>query len=371
MFSHLKAGRPDVPGTGTAHGRPAQASRFGVPAAAVRPLGAAAVACAAAFAIAGCQPLTTASPSGTAPSGSTTSSASASASAPAMNLPAQTMALAAQQSQQIRSFTGLLSIQATGALNLNLFGTVAEQTQPTPLVEVQARVSGLPGMLTAILNGTTAYLKSSFLTRGHARPWAQMPYSSMQSSSMMMNSGSSSSGVNLGSLLQQLLTTGPQAQTQMFTAAPSMQAMGTSMISGFPVSQFAGSYNLGTAMGRLSSGLQPTVQSEMNTGISRTQFRVWIGKAHHLVRKLVLVEFGKNTRITITLTITSVNRPVTIMIPPNALIIGAGGTTMPMATPTPTKPMVTMTPAPGMTATPAPGATTPAPTPTGVAPTHW
>lgn len=301
-----------------------------------------------------------------------------------MSPAAQVMFLAAQQSQQIRSFTGLLSIQATGALNLSLFGTVAEVSQPTPLVEVQAKVTGLPGELTAILNGTTAYLKSSFLTRSQSRPWAQMPYSSMPSSSMMNSSSSSgvnsssSSGVNLGSVLQQLLAAGPQAQTQMFTAAPSMQSLGTSMIGGIPSSEFAGSYSLGTAMTKLSSSLQPTVQSEMNSGITKTQFWVWIGKAHHMVRKLVLVEFANKTKITITLTVTSVNQPVTIVIPSNALIIGAGGTTMPATDPTtmPTGSMVTSTPTPGMTtpgmtSTPIPGVTTPAPTPTSVAPTHW
>ena len=110
-----------LPKPGTTQDRPSQTVRFGVPARAVRPLGFAAVAVAAALTVAGCKPGVF---SGNSSSGSqfgTTSTSSA-------------FSLAAQQTQQIRSFNADLQIQATGALNATLTGTLHEVTAPTPLI---------------------------------------------------------------------------------------------------------------------------------------------------------------------------------------------------------------------------------------------
>ena len=84
------------------------------------------------------------------------------------------------------------------------------------------------------------------------------------------------------------------------------------------------------------------------------------------MRKLVLIEIGNNTRITITLVITSINQPMHIKMPSTTVIFVLGG-----ATPTPTPSMtVTPTAKPTTAATPTPTARagrdrTPAPVPTG------
>jgi hypothetical protein len=100
----------------------------------------------------------------------------------------------------------------------------------------------------------------------------------------------------------------------------------------------------------------------------------------HQLRKLVLIEIGNNTKVTITLVITSINQPMHIGMPSTTLIFVLGGATpspAPSMTVTPTvQPTVTTTPTMG--ATPTPGATsttsmtsTPTPVPTGAGPTHW
>ena len=90
MFSQMKARRPGAPEEGTTRVRPSQTVRFGVPARAVRPLGFAAIAVAAAVAVAGCKPGTYSGASSTGSHSGTTSSASA-------------FSLASQQTQSIRS----------------------------------------------------------------------------------------------------------------------------------------------------------------------------------------------------------------------------------------------------------------------------
>lgn len=359
MFSQLKARRSGVPAKGTSPVRQAQAVRFGVPARAVRPLGFAAVAVAAAVTVAGCKP---GSYSGASSSGSQFGTTSSSPTV-------QVMTLAAQQAQQVRSFTANLEIQATGNLNATLFGTLNEVTTPTPLISINANAGSL-GNVQLILNNGMAYLKSPLVSRSYGKPWMGGTYSAM----------SSSSGLNLGSLINVLQTSSPMVQTQMFGHGSNERRMGSMMWNGMRTTEYGGHYNLASVLGSLSSSMQPMMQSEMNSGINMTRFRVWMDQTR-MIRKMILIELGNNTRITITLTITSINQPMQIQMPSTTLIFILPGTTTttPTATPTitvkptttvaptPTATMpVTSTPTPGMSSTPTPAV----PAPSSM-PTHW
>jgi hypothetical protein len=356
VFSQLKARRPDAPQPGTTQDRPARPARFGGPARAVRPLGFAAVAAVAAITVAGCKPgVYTSSPSGSGSQSGMSSSA---------------LSLAAQQTQQIRSFSADVEIQATGALNATLTGTLHEVTTPSPVMSLHANAGAL-GHIRVIVSNGMAYLKSPFLMHAYGKPWVMGS----------MNTMSSTSGLNLGPLLGLLSTSSPLVQVPLFSQGSNIRMMGHSMMDGSRVSEFGGHYMLSHVMGSLNSQLQPSMQSVMNSGISMTRFRAWMDSAHQ-VRKLVLIEIGNNTKITITLVITSVNQPMHVNIPSTTLIFVLGG-----ATPTPTpsmtvRPTGTPTVMPTVTATPTMGATptptstlgatsTPAPVPTGAGPTHW
>jgi hypothetical protein len=322
---------------------------------AVRPLGIAAIAVAAAVVVAGCKPGTySGAPSSGSPS-ETNSSASA-------------FSLAAQQTQSIRSFTADLKIQATGALNATLTGSLREVTAPTPIIAIRAHAGAL-GNIRVILTDGMAYVKSPLLMRANGKPWVMGSASGM----------SSASGLNLGPLLSLLSTSSPLVQVPLFSQGQNTRLMRHSMMNGARVSEWGGHYMLSNVLGSLNSQLQPGFQSMMNSGVAMTRFRAWMDSSH-LVRKLVLIDQGASTRIVITLVITSVNQPIHITLPPATLIFVLGG-----ATPTPTPSMTvtptvqpTVTTTPTMAATPTPGATgttgvtsTPTPVPTGAGPTHW
>jgi hypothetical protein len=359
VFSQLKARRSGAPQPGTTQDRPARPARFGGPARAVRPLGFAAVAAVAAITVAGCKP------------GVYTSSSSGSGSQSGMSS-SSALSLAAQQTQQIRSFSADVEIQATGALNATLTGTLHEVTTPSPVMSLRANAGALGNIRVIVSNGM-AYLKSPFLMHAYGKPWVMGS----------MNTMSSTSGLNLGPLLGLLSTSSPLVQVPLFSQGSNIRMMGHSMMDGSRMSEFGGHYMLSHVLGSLNSQLQPSMQSVMNSGISMTRFRAWMDSAHQ-VRKLVLIEIGNNTKITITLVITSVNQPMHIKIPSTTVIFVLGGAT---ATPTPSMtvtptgtptvtPTVTATPTMGATPTPTPtstvGATsTPAPVPTGAGPTHW
>ena len=355
MFSQLKARRSGAPEEGTTRVRPSQTVRFGVPARAVRPLGFAAIAVAAAVAVAGCKP-------------GTYSGASSSGSQSGITSSASAFSLASQQTQSIRSFSADLEVQATGALNATLTGTLHEVTTPTPIIAIHAHAGGL-GNIRVILTNGMAYLKSPFMMRAHGKPWVMGSMSSM----------SSTSGLNLGPLLSLLSTSSPLVQVPLFSQAQNTRMMGHSMMNGMRMSEWGGHYMLSNVLGSLNSSVQPSFQSMMNSGLSMTRFRAWMDSSH-MVRKLVLIEQGANTRIVITLVITSINQPMHITMPSTTLIFILPGTTA-TATPTPSmtvtptvRPTVTTTPTMGATpvATSTTGVTsTPTPVPTGAGPTHW
>jgi hypothetical protein len=353
VFSQLKARQSGAPQPGTTQDRPARAARFGVPARAVRPLGFAAVAAAAAIAVAGCKPgAYTSTPSSGSQSGMSSTSA---------------LSLAAQQTRQIRSFTADVQIQATGALNATLTGTLHEVTTPTPVMSLRANAGGL-GNIRVILSNGMAYMKSPFMMKTFGKPWVMGSMNTM-----------GTSGLNLGPLLGLLSTSSPLVQVPLFSQASNVRMMGHSMMDGSQMSEWGGHYMLSNVLGSLNSSLQPGMRSVMNSGISMTRFRSWMDSAH-MVRKLVLIEIGNNTRITITLVITSINRPMHIRMPSTTLIFVLGGATprpTPTMTVTPTvTPTVMTTPTMGPTPTPVATSaggvtTTPTPVPTGAGPTHW
>jgi hypothetical protein len=334
VFSQLKAARLGAPRKGPSIAR------------AARPLGFAAVALAAAVTVAGCKPgsITSATPGGAHPSGSMSSGSMTTGSS------MSALSLAAQRSQQIRSFTANLEIQASGALHATLTGTLKEATTPSPLIAVRARAGAL-GRIRLILANGMVYLKSPLLARVYHKPWVAGPASAM----------GQMSSLNLGPLLGLLQTASPAVQLPLFSQGMNVRQMGAMASSqmgamGSRMTEFGGHYRLSSAMHSMAAGLQPSVQSMMNNGLNMTRFRVWMGNGH-MVHKLVLIVLGRHTRIVITLVITSVNRPVRIQLPQAALIFVLGG-----ATPTPS-----MTPTMMPSATPS-TSMTPAPTPTGTAP---
>jgi hypothetical protein len=361
VLSHLMGSRPGTPHRRATPVWPAQATRVGLPARAGRALGAV-LACAAVITIAGCKPgfLSSGSPSATPSAGTATASSGSTQRASA----ASAMTTLARNAQGSASFVATLEIHATGNSAAQLSGTLIGQTQPNVLVDVRA---SHPAGLEAILAGDMTYLKIGALTGTAGRPWVAVPYSSL----------ANSSSAGLASVIQQMRGSNPLAQTQMFPAATNVREAGRSTINGVPTTQYSGSYSAAAGLGQLAPGLRAGVESGMmSSGITSTAFTVWVD-ARHQVRKMTLVEFGRNTRIEIVLVIVSINQPVQIQIPPAGQVAGVNITPAPRVTMTPTPAMTTAptptpgttsTPTPGPTSTPTPSTSTPAPS---TGPTHW
>lgn len=330
---------------------------------AVRPLGFAAVAVAAAVTIAGCKPSSFSSSSGSGSSLGTTASSSS---------VGQTLSRAAQQTQQVNTLSASVQITATGATTANLFGTMNEvaTTPNSPTISIAANAGQL-GNVKIILSNGMAYMRSPLFMSAYHHRWIEGT----------MNAMSNSSGLNLGPLLALLEGSSPLTQTQLFPYGSNTRFMGFSHFGGSRMREYGGHYVLSNILGQLPSSMQPTVQSWMNSGLSMTRFRVFLD-ASHMVRKLVLIETVNGTVFTITLNINSLNQPMHIAMPSTTIVfvLPGTGTGTVTATPTPTMaatPTATpTTPATGMTPTPAStvpatGTTPGASAAPSTMPTHW
>jgi hypothetical protein len=325
-----------------------------------RPLGFAAVAVAAAVTIAGCKPSSFSTSSGSGSSLGTTASSSS---------VGQILSLAAQQTQQVNTFSASVQITATGTTNANLFGTMNEvaTTPSSPTISIAANAGQL-GNVKIILSNGMAYMRSPLFLSAYHHRWVEGTMSSM----------SNSSGLNFGPLLALLEGSSPIMQTQLFPYGSNMRFMGFSPFDGSRMREYGGHYVLADILSHLSSNMQPTVQSWMNSGLSMTRFRVFLD-ASHMVRKLVLIDTVNGTTFTITLTLNSFNQPMHIAMPPSTLVFILPGTgtntgtgtvtTTPTMGATPTAQPTTagMTP----TTSPTPASTMPAGSTPTTMPTHW
>jgi hypothetical protein len=227
--------------------------------------------------------------------------------------PQQAIQLAAHTTSSANSFVGTLSLRLntpSGAGDIS--GTFTEQLHPSLLARVGIGTfdmggQSLPGGLSEIVTANSVYLKLSALTQAlhTSKPWIEVPLSAV----------SKATGVNLGALFSQLQTSSPLTQTMMFAGATDVRTVGTGVADGVPVTEYAGSISLTKALAKLPASLRASVaQQDQTAGTSSIRFTAWVD-GQHMVRKAVVTETGSSISETITITIDSINQPVSVQVP--------------------------------------------------------
>jgi hypothetical protein len=257
---------------------------------------------------------------GCAASSSSSAGGGGSSTAPANPLAA--VKLAAKTTGNVNSFTAAMNIQITpkgGAASATglsgptqLTMTFAEQVHPTLLVSANVElpnVGGTPmgGELSEVITPATVYLKWSYLTRQlHlAKPWLAVPVSTF-----------SKLGINLGQIMDQATSNGPLADSQLLADATSVRRVGTGSIGGVPVTEYTGTIPLSNALSHLSGNLKTMVeQLESAGGITSETFTIWVD-GNNMLRKVATTAAGTALTESTVMTITSVNQPGSIALPP-------------------------------------------------------
>jgi hypothetical protein len=229
--------------------------------------------------------------------------------------PQRAIELAAKTSQAVNSFAASMTIRidsgATGTINLA--GTITEQLHPSLLAEADYSTVGmggqsLPGGMNEIVTPTSVYIKLGMITQTlhTSKPWIAISFSAL----------SKATGVNLTSLFSALQTSSPLNQSQLFAGATNVRQVGTGVINGVPVTEYTGSVSMTQALAKLPASLRGSLGADIEkAGIGSAKFTEWLD-AQHQVRKVIVTETGSSLSETITTTITSINQPVNVQIPP-------------------------------------------------------
>jgi hypothetical protein len=224
--------------------------------------------------------------------------------------PFRAITLAADQTRSVTSFSSTLDMQLSGQSGGTIAGTLAIQTKPTLLMNLDMstlKLAGqsVPGGMQEILTGNNLYLKMSILAQELGKPWVVVPYSELQKGT----------GIDFSQLVGQVETDDPLVQTQMFTSAKNVRTVGTQTIDGVQTTHYAGSYTITAGISKVPASMRPMVTKELQTaGISKVQFNVWID-GQHRVRKIEVIEPGSTETVDTTMQVTSIGQPVNAAIP--------------------------------------------------------
>jgi hypothetical protein len=253
---------------------------------------------------------------GCAAAGSGTSATGPGPTSTAGSSPVEAVKLAAKTTSGANSFTGTMSLQATGssgsADNVSMTASMAEQLHPSLLAEVRigtlsAAGQSLPGGLTELITPSTLYMQWSFLTQElhTGKPWLAIPVSGL----------SKSSGVNLSQIFSQATSNSPLNESQLLAGASDVQRIGTGTVDGVPVTEYRGTVPIDKGLQYLSGSAKTALQQQITAaGLTTATFTVWIDSSQ-VMRKAVITEHGTALTEVITITITSLNQPVNIQIP--------------------------------------------------------
>jgi hypothetical protein len=226
--------------------------------------------------------------------------------------PQQAVLLAARHAGIARSVTATFSMRTSGLIGVSMSGSVAEQVRPRLLADIDIasmRVAGqsLPGGMTEIVTDKALLMKASVLgpVRG-GKPWIELRFSDL----------SGQTGIDLGKILQQAENNDPLAQTRLLAGAAGVRKIGTGTINGVPVTAYTGHYTMADAIAKLPADQRQAVQQQMaRAGISTVDFTVWLDDQQQ-VRKIELREHGTALTLAMTMTVTSINQPVSVQLPP-------------------------------------------------------
>lgn len=226
----------------------------------------------------------------------------------------QAIRLAANASAKVNSLTAKLSVRGGPAGTVSgLTGSMQIQVKPTLLLQAKFNVSGAGAsnsQLEEIVTKDTIYFKDSALARASGKPWIKIKFSQL----------SGRLGINFASLVQNLESSNPLAQTRLFAVSKNIHAVGTQVVNGVRCTVYKGSYEPLAALASLSPSLRKVLGPMLRSmGAQPAQFTAWID-GQHLLRKAITHEVIGGQEATTVYTVTSINQPITVAIPPASQI---------------------------------------------------
>ncbi len=222
--------------------------------------------------------------------------------------PRHILLAAATRAQQMTSATMLLTSQVSGIQSLTITGTIWFQRKPTLLIagNIRLAAAGQSVHVREIITSTASYVSTPSLARQFGKPWVKIDLSALKSPS----------GATFAPLVRSLQNSNFTDQAELLTLAKNVRVVGTQTVGGVPTTEYACSLN--AAQGRKAvpasfrKFLAPGLRALGNTTI---RFHVWIDHQNRMRKATEVVTVNGET-VRTTLTITALNQPVHITLPP-------------------------------------------------------
>lgn len=218
------------------------------------------------------------------------------------------MAIAATRTQQITSATETLLVQVSGAQRQTTTGTIRVQLKPTVQIgeNIDVVAGGTTTGIKAIVTSSALYLSEPALSKQFGKPWLKIDLKAL----------TGSDGASLGALVQSIQGNNFANQAELLTIAKNTHVVGTQVIDGISTTESAGSFPASEAMKVLPAAFRKILGPALQTlGNSIVSFHVWVDGQHYM-RKMVETETANAETINTTLTISGINQPIHIAIPP-------------------------------------------------------
>jgi hypothetical protein len=239
-------------------------------------------------------------------SGTTTPASAASAT------PQEALLLASKTGQSDKSLDARFAVQGTTSSgSLSLDGTLQEQIHPSLLAELNISSfstagQSIPGGLSEIVTPDAFYMRFSELMQAlHVtKPWAEIQLSAL-----------GTTGSTLQSLYSQLQSSSPATQATELATSKDARKVGTGVIDGVPVTEYAGSYSISQAVAALPASERATLGTSISASdITSSQFKIWIDGSNQ-PRKIIITQAGPAVSETTAINVTRYNQPVSISLP--------------------------------------------------------
>jgi len=222
--------------------------------------------------------------------------------------PRQALLTAATQAQRMTSATELVIIQASGIQSETITGTIRARLKPSLRLAASLILAepGRSAQVTEILTGRALYASGSLVNSPAGKPWVKIDLSALK--------GTAAASVT--PLIHSLQSSNLRDQTELLTVATNTRAAGTQTIDGVPTTEYAGSLNAAEAQQALPAGLRTALAPQLQPlGNNTISFHIWIDGQND-VRKFTDVVTVNGETVHATATITALNQPVHVTLPP-------------------------------------------------------
>ena len=221
--------------------------------------------------------------------------------------PRQALLSAAAHMQKVTSAVERLSIKVGGAQGGTTTGVINTQLRPLLLgADLNLNVNGKSTAIKEVLTTSDIYFSAPALTGQTGKQWVKIPLSVLKGPA----------GATFGALFHSLQSNNFTNQTELLTAAKNVRFIGRVTVGGASVTEYAGSFEADAALKTVPASYRKALSAELQSlGTTTVNFHVWIDSQNH-VRKFTEAESVSGQTVNTTVTVTAINQPVHITIPP-------------------------------------------------------